>query len=55
MLVNPRVHMKSLPVLDVECPKMLFSTGAITTPNFTDSRSGRISEFHFVYGFVVVE
>jgi len=52
---HPRVHMKSMPVIDVEHPKMLFSTGSITKPNFTDSRSGRIGEFHFVYGFVVVE
>lgn len=51
---HPRVHMKSLPVLDDKA-KIMFTTGNLTKPNFTDSKIGKISEFHLTYGAVIVE
>ncbi|MDD1442775.1 hypothetical protein MEO93_20915 [Dolichospermum sp. ST_sed3] len=55
ILAHSRVHMKSLPVIDTSNPKLLFSTGICTIPNYTDTRIGKISEFHHCYGFVLVE
>jgi len=51
---HPRVHMKSLPVID-DKPRIMFTTGNLTKPNFTDSKIGHISEFHLTYGAVIVE
>jgi len=51
---HPRIQMKSLPVLD-DKPRIMFTTGNLTNPNFTDSKIGKISEFHLTYGAVVVE
>jgi hypothetical protein len=52
---HPRVHLKVLPVLDSENPKIICSTGACTISNFSDSKSGAIGSFHHTLGFVVVE
>tara|TARA_R110001592_G_scaffold128057_5_gene340092 strand:- start:2809 stop:4383 length:1575 start_codon:yes stop_codon:yes gene_type:complete len=52
---HPKVHMKMIPVLEGYNPKMIMTTGAITKPNYTDSKAGKKSEFHHQYGFVVVE
>jgi hypothetical protein len=54
ILAHPRVHMKSLPVLG-GIPKMLFTTGVCTLPNYTETRAGKIGEFHHSFGFVIVE
>lgn len=52
---HPRVHLKSMPVMDANKPKIIMSTGGCTVPNFTDSKSGKIAEFHYTYGFVLIE
>lgn len=52
---HPKVHMKPIPVLEGYIPKMIMTTGAITIPNYTDSKAGKKSEFHHQYGFVIVE
>jgi hypothetical protein len=52
---HPRVHLKSMPVMDANKPKIIMSTGGCTKPNFTDSKNGAISSFHYTYGFVIVE
>jgi len=52
---HPRVHLKSMPVMDANKPKIIMSTGGCTKPNFTDSKNGAISSFHYTYGFIVVE
>lgn len=52
---HPRVHMKSLPVLDGYLNKLLLSTGAVTMENYTDSKAGKKGEFHHQLGFVIVE
>lgn len=51
---HPRIQMKSLPTLD-DKPRIMFTTGNLTKPNFTDSKIGKISEFHLTYGAVMVE
>lgn len=52
---HPKLHMKSEPTLDGYAKKMLFTTGAVTLPNYTDSGVGKISEGNHKYGFVIVE
>lgn len=52
---HPRVHLKSLPVLDGYPNKLILSTGSVTIENYTDSKSGKKGSFHHQLGFVVVE
>ena len=52
---HPRLHFESLPVLDGYPNKLLMTTGAVTKPNYTDTKSGKKGEFHHCYGFVIVE
>lgn len=52
---HPKQHLKSVPVLEGHPKKILLSTGAITLPNYTDSKSGKKGEFHHNLGFVIVE
>ena len=52
---HPRMHLKSLPVIEGYPHKLLLSTGAVTIPNYTDTAVGKKSEFHHQMGFVIVE
>lgn len=52
---HPRQHLKSLPVLDGYCNKLLMSTGACTIENYTDSKSGKKGEFHHSVGAIIIE
>lgn len=52
---HPRVHLKSLPTLDGYPHKLLLTTGAITVPNYSDTKVGKKGEFHHTLGFVIVE
>lgn len=52
---HPRVHLKSLPVLDGYPNKLLLTTGAVSVENYTDTKVGKKGEFHHTLGFVVVE
>ena len=52
---HSRQHGKSLPVIAGNHVKALFTTGACTIENYTDSKAGKIGEFHHVLGFCIVE
>lgn len=52
---HPRVHLKSLPVLDGYPHKLLLTTGAVSVNNYTDTKVGKKSEFHHTFGFIIVE
>ena len=52
---HPRQHLKPVAVLEGYPKKLLLSTGAVTLPNYTDSKSGKKGEFHHVLGFLIVE
>ncbi len=52
---SPKVQMEMIPVLEGNMPKMMVTTGAITQKNYTDSKSGKIGEFHHTFGFCIVE
>ncbi len=52
---HPRMHLTSLPVLKGYHTKTILTTGAITLPNYTDSKAGKKGEFHHSFGFAIVE
>ncbi len=52
---HPRMHLKTVPVLEGYPAKILATTGAITEPNYTDSKAGKKGEFHHTLGFVIIE
>ena len=52
---HPKQHLVTEPVLNGYPNKMLFTTGAVTLPNYTDSGIGKISEGAHKFGFVIVE
>ena len=54
ILGHPRVQMSPLPRIG-ETPKMLFTTGSCTVENYTDTKAGKIGEFHHTLGFIIVE
>lgn len=52
---HPKCHLKSVPIMEGHPKKVLLTTGAVTLPNYTDSKSGKRGEFHHTLGFVIVE
>lgn len=52
---HPRMHMTPEAVLDGFPKKFLATTGAVTIPNYTETSTGKLAEFHHVFGFVVIE
>lgn len=52
---HPKRQFKVVASLEGIEQKMMFTTGAVTKRNFTDSKAGKKGEFHFTYGFVIVE
>lgn len=52
---HTKVQMRSVPVPSSSVAKMVTTTGACTEPNFTDSRAGKLGEFHHSYSAVIVE
>jgi len=52
---HPRVHQKVIAALNGYKPKMMLTTGACTVRNYTDSKAGKIGEFHHTLGFCIVE
>jgi len=52
---HPRMELKTIPVMEGCRPKIMFTTGACTKPNFTSSKVGKKGEFHFTTGFSIVE
>lgn len=51
----PKVQMEMIPVLESSKPKMMVTTGAITKKNYTDSKTGKVGDFHHTFGFAIVE
>lgn len=52
---HPRLELKTVPVMNPKKPKLLFTTGAITKPNFTESKAGAKGSFHHSLSFAIVE
>lgn len=52
---HTKVQLKVVPVPAGKFPKVLTTTGACTTANFTDSKAGKLGEFHHSLAACVVE
>lgn len=52
---HPKMELKTIPVLDETKPKLMFTTGSVTKPNFSDTKAGKKGQFHFSSGFAIVE
>lgn len=55
IIAHPRQHFKVLPTLDSYPKKVMFTTGVVTEKNYSDSKVGKLAEFHNTQGFVIVE
>jgi len=52
---HPRMQFRAVPVPTGRMPKILSTTGVCTRANYTDSKAGKIGEFHHHLGAVLVE
>lgn len=55
ILGHTKLQLKVIPAPSNKLPKILTTTGAVTVPNYTDSKAGKIGEFHHMLGAVIVE
>lgn len=52
---SPKMQFKSVPAPSSRFPKILSTTGACTGKNYSDTKAGKIGEFHHFLGALVVE
>lgn len=52
---HPKVQLKTIPTPNQHLPKLLTTTGAVTIPNYTDSKVGKKGKFHHALAACVVE
>jgi hypothetical protein len=52
---HSKLQLKTVPTPQGSLPKILTTTGACTVPNFVNSRTGKMGEFHHVLGATLVE
>lgn len=52
---HPRVELKTVATPSHKLPKIMTTTGSLTQPNYTDTKTGKKGEFHHTYGATVVE
>ena len=55
ILGHTKVQMKCVPTPSYHMAKILTTTGACTKPNYTDSRAGKLGEFHHALAAVLIE
>lgn len=55
ILGHPKLALRTIPTPQSRLPKLMTTTGACTVANYTDSRAGKLGEFHHVIGATVVE
>lgn len=55
ILGHPKLQLKTIPVLEGHPKKIILTTGAVTVPNYTNTKVGKRGEFYHNLGFVIVE
>jgi hypothetical protein len=55
VLGHTKMQLRTVPVPSGRLPKILTTTGACTRPNYTDTKAGKIGEFHHYLGAILVE
>ena len=52
---HPKLELQTLPTPQSKLPKLLMTTGAVTRPNYIESKAGKKGEHHHTAAAVVVE
>jgi transcription initiation factor TFIIIB Brf1 subunit/transcription initiation factor TFIIB len=52
---HPKISLKTVATPQHTLPKIMASTGALTVPNYTDTKAGKKGEFHHTFGAALVE
>lgn len=52
---HTKLQLRCIPTPQHKFPKLLVTTGAVTLPNYTDTKTGKLGEFHHVLGAAMVE
>ncbi len=52
---HPKLEMRVIPTPQQALPKQMLTTGACTVQNYSDSKAGKMGEFHHTIGAVIVE
>jgi hypothetical protein len=52
---HTKLQLTTVPTPQNALPKIMTTTGAVTVPNFTDSKAGKQGQFHHVLGAAIVE
>lgn len=55
ILGHPQIALTTVPTPQSSLPKLLVTTGAVTVPNYVDSKAGKKAEHHHSFGATVVE
>lgn len=55
ILAHTKLQLRCVPTPQSRYPKLLTTTGAVTVPNYTDSKAGKLGEFHHCLGAALVE
>ncbi len=55
IIPHPKIQLKTVPTPHNKLPKLLFTTGAITKPNYSSTKAGQKAEFHHSLSAVVIE
>lgn len=55
ILAHTKLQLKTIPTPQHSLPKILTTTGAVTMPNYTDSKQGALGAFHHTMGAALVE
>lgn len=52
---HPRLQLVTVATPQSRMPKLMTTTGAVTLKNYTDSRAGKLGDFHHVFGAALIE
>jgi hypothetical protein len=55
ILGHTKMALRSIPTPSSRYPKLLATTGALTIPNYTDSKAGKLGAFHHTFGACLIE
>jgi hypothetical protein len=55
ILGHTKMALRTIPTPAHRYPKLMTTTGACTVPNYTDTKAGKMGEFHHTLGAVMVE
>lgn len=55
IIAHTKMQLKTVPVPSGRFPKILTTTGCCTLPDYTDSKAGKIAQFHHFLGAIIVE